>query len=236
MSKETRSAEAFGSWAATYDDTVSRELESFAGITHHEVIGYLVDKACVRNGDWVLDVGTGTGWVAIGCAHEDPKGRVIGIDGTPEMLAKATRNAERSGVGHTVQFGLAAAESIPYPSDTFAAVLSSLALHHTDVDQALGEMLRVLRPGGRIVLADMGAPPAWRSFPVSWLMLLLRGVYRLVGGSRAKAEAETFDQTYTADEWRLTLESRGIKNVEVKTVVRRGQRIYPCVILACGDK
>jgi len=114
-------------------------------------------------------------------------------------------------------------------------VISSLALHHTDVSAALDDILRVLRPGGRVMIMDMGAPPAWRSVPISWLMGLLRWVYGLVGGAQGKAEAQAFGRTYTTDEWEGLLASKHLMEPQVLEVRRSGQRIYPCVIFAGGN-
>jgi ubiquinone/menaquinone biosynthesis C-methylase UbiE len=236
MATEKGAVEAFKAWALTYDKTVSKELERYAGITHQEVLDRLLQLAQLQNGDSVLDVGTGTGWLAIRCALEIEEERVIGVDVTPEMLALAALNAEKVGMGERVQLALASAMSLPYPDNQFDVVLSSLALHHTTVSHSLDEMVRLLKPGGRIAIADMGAPPAWRSPPISWLMLLLTRAYKLTGNPTAKSDAEAFQQTYTAEEWRSLLVAKGLKKAEGSAILRPGQRIYPCVILASGKK
>jgi ubiquinone/menaquinone biosynthesis C-methylase UbiE len=232
--EKTGAVEAFQAWAVTYDQTVSKELERYAGITHQGMLDRLLQLAQLKNGDLVLDVGTGTGWLAIRCALEVEEGQIIGVDITPEMLAQAALNAEKVGVRERVHFAPASAMSLPYPDDEFDVVLSSLALHHTTVSQSLAEMVRVLKPGGRLAIADMAAPPAWRSAPISWLMLLLAWAYKLTGSPKAKAEAAAFQQTYTAEEWRSLLAAKGLREVQVTAIIRPGQRIYPCVILTSG--
>lgn len=236
MATEKGAIEAFKAWAVTYDKTVSKELEKYAGITHQEVLDRLLQLAQLQNGDSVLDVGTGTGWLAIRCALDMEEGQVIGVDVTPEMLAQATLNAEKVGVKERVQFALASTMSLPYSDDEFEVVLSSLALHHTTVSHSLDEMIRVLKPGGRIAIADMGAPTAWRSAPLSWLILLLTRAGKLIGNPRVRAEAEAFQQTYTAEEWRSLLAAKGLKRAQVTAILRPDQRLYPCVILASGQK
>jgi len=236
MGTEKEAVEAFKAWALTYDKTVSKELERYAGITHQEVLDRLLQLAQPKDGDSVLDVGTGTGWLAIRCALEMKEGQIIGVDITPEMLAQGVLNAEEVGVKERVQFALASAMNLPYPDDEFEVVLTSLALHHTTVSRSLDEMVRVLKPGGRIAIADMGAPTAWRSAPISWLILLIPRASKLIGNPRVKAEAEAFQQTYTAEEWRSLLAAKGLKTAQITAIPRPGQRIYPCVILASGEK
>lgn len=236
MAAEKGAVEAFKAWAFTYDQTVSKELERYAGITHQEVLDRLLKLAQPQNGDSVLDVGTGTGWLAIRCASQMEEGRIIGVDVTPDMLAQAALNAENVGAKERIQFALASAMSLPYPNDEFEVVLSSIALHHTTVSHSLDEMVRVLKPGGRIAIADMGAPTAWRSAPLSWLILLLPRAGKLIGNSRVRAEAEAFRQTYTTEEWRNLLAAKGINRAQVTAIPRPDQRLYPCVILASGEK
>lgn len=236
MTIEKGAVEAFKAWALTYDQTVSKELKGYAGITHQGVLDRLLQLAQPNNGDSVLDVGTGTGWVAIRYASQMGEGQVIGVDVTPDMLARAVLNAEKVGVRGRLQFVLASAMSLPYPDNQFDVVLSSLALHHTTVSHSLDEMVRVLKPSGRIAIADMGAPTTWRSAPLSWLIMLLPRAGKLTGNSRVRAEAEAFRQTYTAQEWISLLAAKGLKRAQVVAIPRPGQRLYPCVILASGEK
>jgi ubiquinone/menaquinone biosynthesis C-methylase UbiE len=236
MGRDDLTVEAFRSRAVTYDKTVSRELERFAGVTHREVLDQLLGRVRVKDGGLVLDVGTGTGSAAIRCALETKEVQIVGLDRTLEMLNQAACNAEAAAVQARTRWVLASATNLPYPDEHFEVVFSSLALHHTRVRRSLEEMRRVAKSGARIAIADMGAPSAWRSAPISWLMSLLLWIYRLVGGTQARAEAETFEQTYTAGEWHALLDATGLQNVDVKTILRPGQRIYPCVIVASGDK
>jgi len=235
MGTSAGAVEAFQAWALTYDQTVSKELESMAGITHQELLDRLLALAQPQAGDPVLDVGTGTGWLAIRSALESGA-PVVGVDITPAMLAQAALNAEKVGVNGRVQFALASAMDLPYSANKFHVVLSSLALHHTAVSRSLAEMVRVLQPGGRLAIADMAAPSTWRSAPISWLIGLLLSASRLIRNPRTRAEIEAFRQTYTVQEWRSLLAAQGLEKVQVTAILRPGQRFYPGVVFASGEK
>jgi ubiquinone/menaquinone biosynthesis C-methylase UbiE len=116
--------------------------------------------------DWhALDVGTGTGMLLIGAAHRVPDGRAVGIDlwrdhaggGSADDLR---RNARAEGVGDRIELVQGDALELPFGDGTFDVVMASGAVHHIVRDRAdfprlVGEMTRVLRPGGHILLWDV---------------------------------------------------------------------------------
>ena len=124
----------------------------------------LVELARLQPGESVLDVGCGTGTLAIAAKRRvGPRGLVHGIDASPEMIARATRKAKKAGVD--VTFRTAIVEALPFPDRQFDAVLSTLMLHHLPRptrEQCAREMRRVLKPGGRVLAVDFGAPVGHR--------------------------------------------------------------------------
>lgn len=112
-------------------------------------------------GDSVLDIGCGTGTLAIAAKrHVGNKGRVSAIDAAPEMIARASRKARNAGL--EVDFKNALVESLPFPDGQFDAVLSTLMLHHLPGslrNQCAAEVRRVLKPGGRFLAIDFGTAP-----------------------------------------------------------------------------
>lgn len=110
--------------------------------------GRLVERTAVSDGDDVLDIGCGTGNVAITAARHG--GRVTGLDITPELLERARANADRAAVAD-VSWREGTATDLRFPEDAFDVTLSNLGHVYGDPpDAAARELLRVTRPGGRI--------------------------------------------------------------------------------------
>ncbi len=118
-----------------------------------------VELAAPLPGEHVLDVGCGTGTLAIALKSRVGAGRVHGIDASPEMIEVAQHKADLAGA--SIDFQLALVERIPFPDDYFDVVLSSLMLHHLPDDlkrSAFAEIRRVLKPGGYLFAVDFEPP------------------------------------------------------------------------------
>jgi SAM-dependent methyltransferase len=116
-------------------------------------------RAGIMSGERVLDLACGTGTLAIGAVREAPAVEVTGVDGDPEMLEKARAKARSSGA--EIQFDEGLSTELPYPEAAFDVLVSTLFFHHLSTDAKLRsaeEARRVLRSGGRLVLADWGKP------------------------------------------------------------------------------
>jgi ubiquinone/menaquinone biosynthesis C-methylase UbiE len=116
--------------------------------------------ARIQPGEQVLDVGCGTGTLAIEVARRvGATGRVVGIDPGTEQIARARTKAARRHV--PVEFQVGVIEQLAFPDQTFDVVLSTLMMHHLPASlkrQGLAEIARVLKPGGRMVIADFTRP------------------------------------------------------------------------------
>ena len=114
----------------------------------------ILNLAAVKEGEAVLDVGCGTGTLAIAASRRvGDKGSVCGVDAAPEMVERA----RKKGDGLDIEFHLAVAERLPFPDGQFDVVLNTFFLHHLPIDirgTALKEMNRVLKPSGRMFAAD----------------------------------------------------------------------------------
>ncbi len=124
--------------------------ESFAGVANPFSLGALA------RGEHVLDIGSGAGTDSLVAAQMvGPRGRVVGIDMTPEMLAKARGAAEEAAITH-VEFVHGEVEELPFADQTFDVVISNGVIDLIpDKDAVFSGIYRVLRPGGRIQFADV---------------------------------------------------------------------------------
>lgn len=161
--------------SATAPETDPRETSGLVlkGGWHYDLHGWFIDIALfrgqgrnlrlraielarVRPGEQVLDVGCGTGTLAMAVQrHVGSAGRVVGIDPGTEQIARARAKAARRHA--PIAFQIGRIEQLDFPDQTFDVVLSTLMMHHLPRSlkrQGLAEIVRVLKPGGRLVVAD----------------------------------------------------------------------------------
>jgi ubiquinone/menaquinone biosynthesis C-methylase UbiE len=136
----------------------------------------LVDRAKAAGARRILDLGCGTGAMAIALARDLPAAKVIGIDGDPAVLRRARAKAAKVGV--ELELHEALADAIPLADESVDCVVSTLVFHHLPADvkrRALIEARRVLVPGGRLLICDIGRSrdPVMRA--VFFLVQLLDG-------------------------------------------------------------
>jgi arsenite methyltransferase len=124
---------------------------SFAGVGNPQRIGP------IEPGETVLDIGCGAGMdLLLAARRAGPSGKAIGVDMTPAMLELAKRGALKTGLWQNTEVRRGIAEELPVASESVDVVISNGVLNLSpDKDRAFGEIYRVLRPGGRLYLADV---------------------------------------------------------------------------------
>jgi ubiquinone/menaquinone biosynthesis C-methylase UbiE len=129
----------------------------------------ILRRARLAPGESVLDVGCGTGGLAIHAKRRvGPSGKVCAIDASPDMLARAVGKARKAGAD--IQFSQAPAQVLPFPDAQFDLVLCTLMLHHVPGkarESCLREMSRVLKPAGRLLVVDFLPPEPGRRGPLA---------------------------------------------------------------------
>jgi SAM-dependent methyltransferase len=147
-------------WQVGVWDRISRLYWDEIDPRFAPVIDGVIERAGLRPGESVLDLGTGTAALAARAeAAVGADGGVVAVDISPEMLALAQERAERDGLRYLLREGRA--EAIPADDNAFDAVLASLSLMYViDRPGAAREIARVLRPGGRLVAAVWAGPEA----------------------------------------------------------------------------
>lgn len=198
--------------------------------TREQRLRHLLKFANLPKNLRVMDLGTGTGGLALLLAEEGAS-EVVGVDISPAMLevAEYLRLSSASAAASRVSFRLAAAQRMPFRSESFDAIIGRLVLNHTHKpEHILQEVARLLKPGGIFLLADLlGADDSVKRATQntiearrnpSYVAALSAEQYRkLVTGSRLTIEAETvavFEQDL--EEWLTDLQS----NPATRTIVR----------------
>jgi demethylmenaquinone methyltransferase/2-methoxy-6-polyprenyl-1,4-benzoquinol methylase len=154
---------------------------------HHRWRARAAAEARIGPGSRVLDVATGTGDLAIELARRvSPGGEVVGADFSEGMLDRARRKAGTPGEGERVRprFEWADALALPYPDDRFDAATVGFGVRNfDDLARGLAEMVRVVRPGGRVVVLEMTTPrrPPLSTFFGLWFDRVVPALGRVTG-------------------------------------------------------
>jgi ubiquinone/menaquinone biosynthesis C-methylase UbiE len=170
----------------------------------------LLEAAGLRAGDDVLDVACGTGVVArLAARSVQPDGRVVGLDLNPGMVAVARALPLPPGI--TVDWREGSALALPFDAHTFDAVVCQQGLQFfPDRPRALREMLRVLRPGGRVAVSVWSQPTAFN--------LALRDALKQWVSVSASETMATAQSLTDVDEVKQLVDGAGFADVVVKTL------------------
>lgn len=158
-------------------EEIGYEASELAGLPDEAIMGLgcgnPVAHADIEEGETVLDLGSGGGIdVFLAARRTGDTGRVIGVDMTPEMLQRAEANAARLGLDH-VEFRQGLIEELPVADGTVDVIISNCVVNLApDKTRVFSEAVRVLRPGGRVVVSDIVSdgplPSSVTDDPAAW--------------------------------------------------------------------
>jgi len=224
MDEKTAIAQAFKEMAPRYETVMDQEIRRIWGYSYKEFVDELIALVTVNHSDLILDIATGTGVIPIRLSDDFPNGnRIIGLDLTYGMLKQATQSIKDTGNGHNIKLTCASAMEIPFNNESFDLITCGLATHHMSVPKLLNELERILKQGGRITVADVGAAPLWKFFPVKLFVKLFAYLFFLPseGLIRAWTESTAVSNMYTANDWENALAEAGFSDIKVKKIKSR---------------
>ncbi len=180
---------------------------------------YVIRKAELPAEGSLLDLATGTGDIAFEARKVAPQANIVGADFSLPMMVVGTQLP----MGGSIYWAGADALNLPFPDETFDAVTSGYLVRNViDIEQTLREQLRILKPGGRIVILDSSPPPnnILRPFILFHLKVIIPTLGRLISGKEG-ADAyrylpESTQSFKTPDELVSIMRSVGIQDVACK--------------------
>lgn len=218
MSDQQHIIDAFSEMAPNYEAKVDAELHKFWGLSYPDVVRQMLAVTEITREDCVLDLATGTSALPIELFRDGKRpASVTGLDITYPMLVLGKKKVETAHPGAPIHLTCGSAHCLPFRNASYDLVLCGLAAHHMQVEALLGEAYRVLAPGGRITLVDVGRSRILSLPGMDRFIGLAAYAYFLVKESRVRARAETsaIPHVYTAGEWVSHLSTAGFCEVNV---------------------
>ncbi len=203
--------EQYIKWASTYDENKITLFED-AGIDYHKFMDSFIKCCDLKPGMNILDMGAGTGLTSVSIAKAlSKKCTILGIEPVDEMIERAHSNITRESLHDVITMKKGRGEDIPCKDESFDLITCTFAIRHMDIEKTLLEFERVLKPGGRIVIADICAPEKWRTF---FGKIFVGGIMRVITAQKYKGEARS--TLLTTHEWEALLEKMGLTLVELQ--------------------
>jgi len=167
-----------------------------------------------------LDIATGTGELALHLANQNSDARIMGVDFCPEMLQQAKSKLKKYKTG-AISLALGDALHLPFSENTFDAITMAFGLRNmADLSGAFNEMVRVVKPGGRIVTLEL-TRPSWRLGALVYRLSLFRVVPfvgQLVAGNKEAYTylPESIIEFHSPEDIRKIMVRAGIRDVNIK--------------------
>jgi ubiquinone/menaquinone biosynthesis C-methylase UbiE len=222
---QTRTQPLINSWMNEFEGRISREFERRTGLDYKTTIGYIIETAEPFPGMQVLDIPTGSGVIArqfVGKVGE--KGRIIGADDSRERLEKARLAAQSAKLSLRIEWREMALERLKFPDNSLDLVTTVMAFYRLQPEKFLAEVYRVLRPGGRLLIADELAPEVTEN---SLRSSVRRSLYRFI----LRNKEETNVHFYSTEEMMEMLNAVGFSKFMFRALRQRNKydRIFSLI-------
>ncbi|MFN0085673.1 MAG: class I SAM-dependent methyltransferase [Blastocatellia bacterium] len=204
-------------WFSEFEERIASDFQRRTGLEYKKAIARIIEAAEPFPGMQVLDVPTGTGVIArqfVGKVGE--KGRIIGIDETPEKLEQARLAAQSARVSMRIELKAMPIEKLIFEDGCIDLITSVMAFHRVDAGKFLIEACRVLRPGGRLLIADELAPDVPKG---ALRETMRRSWFRFVKRDQQEADA----QFHTTAEMMRMLQEAGFNQIIFRTLRQRSR-------------
>ena len=215
--------EAFSQLAPGYEGCMQQELKQFWGVDYQDFIQDLVILADIQDGERVLDIATGTARIPRRLVESAARpGQLIGLDITYAMLSQGKIRIDEQAGYQEIRLVCGSALDLPFQSGSLDVILCGLGTHHIQVPRLVAEVRRVLKPGGKLVLADVCASRFWRSRLGKLVIQFLAQRYQTANqNARTEAELEAFPNVRTVAEWRDILHTNNFSQIKIKEIKPR---------------
>jgi len=238
MNDQRTMVDAFSEIAAKYEQVVDGELQKFWGWSYDGFIENLINLTSITPNDRILDIASGTAVIPLKLAERGKTGgKIVGLDITYAMLARGKQKIEKCGQQNLISLVCGDALALPFCNGMFDLIICGLATHHLNVNVLLNEIERLLRPGGRLAIADVGGAAAWRLPLVSNMIRTATFFYFLPreGLARARIESAALSNVLTPEEWHGRLSTRKFKSIQV-TELPKSHAWAPAPLVMLAEK
>ncbi|HKX27395.1 MAG TPA: methyltransferase domain-containing protein [Blastocatellia bacterium] len=212
-------------WLSQFEEQIANDFRRRTGLDYKSTIATIIEAAEPFPGMKVVDVPTGTGIIArqfVGKVGE--KGRIVGVEETRDKLEQARLAAQSAKLSLHIEWRAMSLEKLFFESNSLDLITSVMAFHRMQSEKFLAEAYRVLKPGGRLLIADEMAPEI---APTSFMQSARRNFYRYIRRDKSEANA----RFYTTDEMMKMLNDVGFGRFMFRALRQRSKhdRIFTLI-------
>ena len=210
-------------WLSEFEEKTAQEFRKRTKLDYQQTIHEIITAAEPESGAHVLDFATGSGVIArqfVGRVGD--AGRIVGTD-TALHIEQARLAALSAKVSRKLEWRESTPDKLPFDSDSFDIVTCAMAFHRLPAATVLSSLQRVLKPGGRLIIADLLAPMKHSPLRAWWR----RNYYRFIVRDRVEADA----QFYQAEALVEMLRAAGFRQQMVKVLRQRDEHDWAFAII-----